>query len=44
MILSSDKARLCELQTIYGLEDLYNLAEIVVIDRHNMNVMANPNG
>lgn len=30
-----------ELQTVYGLEDIYNLAEIVVVDRHNLNVAHN---
>jgi hypothetical protein len=41
MIVSSDKATLHELQTVYGLEDLYNMAEIVIVDRHNMNAATN---
>lgn len=36
MIVSSCIATLHELQTVYGLEDLYNLAEVVIVDRHNV--------
>ncbi len=39
MIVSSRVATLRELQTVYGLEDLYNLAEVVVVDRHNVNAV-----
>jgi len=35
MIVSADKATLSELQTVYGLEDAYNLGEIVLVDSHN---------
>jgi hypothetical protein len=41
MIVSSRVATLRELQTVYGLEDLYNLAEVVVVDRHNVNAVNN---
>lgn len=34
-VLSARLATLHELQTIYGLEDLYNLAEVVIIDVYN---------
>ncbi len=33
--MSRGLATLHELQTIYGLRDLYNLVEIVVVDSHN---------
>lgn len=39
MIVSAKLATLVELQTIYGVEDCYNLAEIVLVDVHNHNVM-----
>lgn len=33
-------ATLHELQTIYGLEDMYDLIEVLVVDRHNEHVVA----
>lgn len=39
MIVSSRIATLRELQTVYGLEDLYNLAEVVIVDRHNVDAL-----
>jgi hypothetical protein len=27
---------------VYGSEDLYNLLEIVVVDRHNARIMSEP--
>jgi hypothetical protein len=39
MIISAGKATLHELQTIYGLEDAYNLAELVAVDSHNYRAM-----
>ena len=35
MVVSSGLATLHELQTVYGVEDCYNLAEIVSVDNHN---------
>lgn len=35
MIVSADKATLSELQTVYGLEDAYNIGEIILVDSHN---------
>ena len=35
MVVSSGLATLHELQTVYGVEDCYNLAEIVSVDTHN---------
>jgi len=35
IVVSKRLATLHELQTVYGLEDLYDLLEIAVIDDHN---------
>ena len=35
MVVSSKHATLYELQTVYGVRDLYNLAELVAVDAHN---------
>lgn len=43
MIVSGGRATLYELQTVYGVEDLYNLAEIIVVDNHNKSVVARAN-
>lgn len=40
MIVSAGRATLHELQTVYGVEDCYNLAEIIIVDTHNGNVAA----
>ncbi len=34
-VVSSKFATLYELQTIYGVEDLYDLLEIITVDAHN---------
>lgn len=38
MIVSGGAATLAELQSIYGLEDAYNLSEIIMVDAHNRQV------
>jgi hypothetical protein len=35
MVVSSGKATLHELQSVYGVRDLYNLAEVIGVDSHN---------
>ena len=40
MVVSSKLATLNELQSVYGVLDLYNLAEIVTVDAHNRRVMS----
>lgn len=35
MIVSGGLASLHELQTFYGLEDVYDMAEILLVDSHN---------
>lgn len=42
VVCSEKLATLAELQTIYGSEDLYNLLEIVTVDRHNARVLSEP--
>lgn len=34
-VISAGRATLHELDTVYGVEDLYDLLEIAVIDAHN---------
>ncbi len=40
MVVSSRHATLRELQTVYGVLDLYNLAELVAVDAHNARAVA----
>jgi hypothetical protein len=35
VIVSRQLATLHELQTIYGLEDAYDMLEIILVDNHN---------
>ena len=35
MVVSSKHATLHELQTVYGVQDLYNLAELIAVDAYN---------
>jgi hypothetical protein len=35
MIVSDGKATLHELQSVYGVRDAYNLAEVISVDAHN---------
>lgn len=39
-VLSHGAATLAELQTVYGLEDLYDLLEIILVDNHNEMVLS----
>lgn len=41
-VISSGKATLLELQTVYGAEDLYDLLEVILVDNHNEWVMSQP--
>ena len=38
-VITSKHATLHELNTVYGMEDLYDLLEIISIDAHNQRVM-----
>lgn len=38
-LISAKLATLHELQTVYGLEDAYNLLEILIVDRHNESII-----
>lgn len=35
MIVSSEHATLNELQTVYGVRDAYDIAELISVDTHN---------
>jgi hypothetical protein len=35
MVISAERATLHELQTVYGVADLFNLAEVIGVDAHN---------
>ena len=39
-VVSSRLATLVELQTVLGLEDVYNLLEVLAVDAHNRRLMA----
>lgn len=43
-VVSSRFATLTELQTVYGVLDLYSLLEVVNVDRYNTAVMNLPKG
>ncbi len=40
MIVSNKLATLHELQSVYGVGDLFNLAEVISIDSYNRRVLA----
>lgn len=39
--MSSELATLHELQTVYGMEDAYDLLEVIAVDAHNRRVVRN---
>lgn len=41
-VISSGKATLVELKTVLGLEDVYDLLEIISVDAHNRRIMNPP--
>lgn len=40
MVISESKATLCELQSVYGVGDLFNLCEVIAVDGYNRRVLA----
>lgn len=40
MVISSELATLHELQTVYGVRDLYNICEVIAVDSHNRREIA----
>lgn len=40
MVVTSRRATLHELQTVYSLEDLHDLAEVVLVEAHNQRVLS----
>ncbi len=43
-VVSSRLATLNELQTVYGVRDLYDMLEVINVDRYNTAVMNLPKG
>lgn len=43
-MISSGKAELHQLQTVYGVRDLYNILEVIAIDANNSQVAAQKRG
>jgi len=39
-VISGKQATLIEMQTIYGIEDMWNLLEIITVKNHNEKVMS----
>ena len=39
VVMSSGRASLSELSTIYGVEDVYDILEVLSVDAHNDSVM-----
>jgi len=42
--LSHKQATLAELQTIYGVEDVYDMIEVIMVDNHNTRILSEPKG
>ncbi|MDR1311996.1 MAG: transcription elongation factor GreA [Burkholderiaceae bacterium] len=38
--IANKKATLIELQTVYGIEDLYDMMEMIAVESYNRGVMA----
>jgi len=43
MLISHDKSLLAALSTTLGVEDMYDLIEVMLVDRHNDRVIAKRN-
>lgn len=44
VLISAGKATLHELETVYGMEDVYDMLEIIMVDAHNHRVLNPPQG
>lgn len=44
IVMSSDKAKLHELDTVYSVEDVYDMLEVIQIDAHNQALMRKRDG
>lgn len=40
MVISKDKATLHELQSVYGVGDLFNICEVIAVDAYNRRILA----
>lgn len=41
-IVASGKATLTELDTVYGIEDMWDLLEIITVESHNQRILNTP--
>jgi len=41
-VISAGKATLHELDTVYGIEDLWSMLEVITVDNHNYRVLNAP--
>ncbi len=41
-VISSRMASLAELQTVYGVTDLYRMLEVLTVDAHNRRILSKP--
>lgn len=41
-VVSSGRATLMELQTFYGIMDVYDILEVMMVDAHNTRILAKP--
>mgnify|MGYP001104607550 CR=1 FL=1 len=39
IVISAGKATLHELETVYGIEDVYDMLEIIMVDAHNQRIL-----
>lgn len=39
VVASDNKATLIELQTVYGIEDMFDILEVLAVEAHNARVM-----
>nr|WP_071933912.1 transcription elongation factor GreA [Xenorhabdus hominickii] len=42
-VIAAGKATLAELDTVYGVEDMWTMLEIIQVDNHNARVMQGDN-
>jgi hypothetical protein len=40
VVISENKATLCELQSVYGVGDLFNLCEVIAVDGYNRRILS----
>lgn len=43
-VISAGRATLHELETVYGMEDVYDMLEIIMVDAHNQRILNKKGG